>query len=243
MDSRRLLAEVARMREKLPSTEQLAAQDPQVQATRQRFQQVQEQQKVAQAKEQKAWREAQAWRKANPIRTWLHDHGLKSGRLRELNDAWIAAGDRVKVLEQAETQAHKESREAWHSAEVRANVELSPRRIEIEELHRRALERQKDERQQQRSQGKSAGLVEREFKALAAKRAVRANGYSDRSENWAENTPELLRRVVDKYNSEPKEVREIRLQKLLQDPKTMRELSGLMDERRQNIEQSNQLSR
>ena len=44
MDSRRLLAEVARMREKLPSTEQLAAQDPQVQATRQRFQQVQEQQ-------------------------------------------------------------------------------------------------------------------------------------------------------------------------------------------------------
>lgn len=243
MDSRGLLAEVARMREKLPSTEQLAAQDPQVQATRQRFQQVQEQQKVAQAKEQKAWREAQAWRKANPIRTWLHDHGLKSGRLRELNDAWIAAGDRVKVLEQAETQAHKESREAWHSAEVRANVELSPRRIEIEELHRLALERQKDERQQQRSQGKSAGLVERELKALAAKRAVRANGYSDRSENWAENTPELLRRVVDKYNSEPKEVREIRLQKLLQDPKTMRELSGLMDERRQNIEQSNQLSR
>ena len=69
--------------------------------------------------------------------------------------------------------------------------------------------------------GASAGLVEREFKALAAKRAVRANGYSDRSENWAENTPELLRRVVDKYNSEPKEVREIRLQKLLQDPKTM----------------------
>ena len=243
MDSRGLLAEVARMRERLPSTEQLAAQDPQVQATRQRFQQVQEQQKVAQAKEQKAWREAQAWRKANPIRTWLHDHGLKSGRLRELNDAWIAAGDRVKVLEQAETQAHKESREAWHSAEVRANVELSPRRIEIEELHRRALERQKDERQQQRSQGKSAGLVEREFKALAAKRAVRANGYSDRSENWAENTPELLRRVVDKYNSEPKEVREIRLQKLLQDPKTMRELSGLMDERKQNIERSNQLSR
>ena len=110
-------------------------------------------------------------------------------------------------------------------------------------MHRRALERQKDERQQQRSQGKSAGLVEREFKALAAKRAVRANGYSDRSESWAENTPELLRRVVDKYNSEPKEVREIRLQKLLQDPKTMRELSGLMDERRQNIEQSNQLSR
>ena len=49
--------------------------------------------------------------------------------------------------------------------------------------------------------------------------------------------------MVDKYNSEPKEVREIRLQKLLQDPKTMRELSGLMDERRQNIEQSNQLSR
>ena len=243
MNAKELMEEVNRRRKDLPSTEQLAAQDPQVQATRQRFQQVQEQQKVAQTKEQKAWREAQAWRKANPIRTWLHDHGLKSGRLRELNDAWIAAGDRVKVLEQAETQAHKESREAWHSAEVRANVELSPQRLKIEELHRLALERQRDERQQQRSRGKSAGLVEREFKALAAKRAVRANGYSDRSENWAENTPELLRRVVDKYNSEPKEVREIRLQKLLQDPKTMRELSGLMDERRQNIEQSNQLSR
>ena len=66
MDSRRLLAEVARMREKLPSTEQLAAQDPQVQATRQRFQQVQEQQKVAQAKEQKAWRR--------------HRHGVRPAR-------------------------------------------------------------------------------------------------------------------------------------------------------------------
>ena len=243
MNAKELMEEVNRRRKDLPSTEQLAAQDPQVQETRQRFQQVQEQQKVAISTEQKAWRAEQAWRKANPVRTWLHDRGLMtSGRLQELSETWSAAVDRVKVLEQVEAQAHRDSRDAWHRAEVLANVELSPERTKIEKLHRLALERQRDERQQQRSQGKSAGLVEREFKALAAKRAVRANGYSDHSQDWKE-TPKELRDIVDAFNREPKELQAKALRELMADDTSRKGLQALMERREQALERSHQFSR
>ena len=72
-------------------------------------------------------------------------------------------------------------------------------------------------------------MLARDFKSLAARRELRMAGSRDDSEDWARNTPEALRKVVEQYNRTPKERREAVLRATLDDPERRGALQAMMD--------------
>ena len=100
--------------------------------------------------------------------------------------------------------------------------------------------------QQQRAErqaGIKREMLARDFKALAVRRELRMAGSRDDSEDWAKNTPEALRKVVEQYNRTPKERREAVLQATLDDSKRRGALQAMMDARDRAIAQERSYSR
>jgi hypothetical protein len=76
--------------------------------------------------------------------------------------------------------------------------------------------------------------VIRDFKDLAASRAMQRTGYGDRSEEWRA-TPKGLREAIDRFNAQPKKAQERALERMAQEPKGVRELQQWIAERRQRV--------
>ena len=214
MDSRRLLDEVRRMREKLPRPEDLADRDPQVIRAREKAAAAAAEVQKARDTRAKAHADAREWREAHPMRAWLHDKGLKAGRMNELDAVWLEAGERLKVLKPAAEHASQQAQAEHEQARRRAFTEQVPQLTEIERWHQLAYQKQKAEaeaakrleqqqraeRQQQNERTQDAAA----FEAVAKWRAERQPGMKDGDPDW-HKLPMPTRRIIDRFNQSPAE--------------------------------------
>lgn len=91
----------------------------------------------------------------------------------------------------------------------------------------RAAEREKQREEQARAE------LAREFRGLASRRAMKAHGFTDSSRKW-QATPELLREIIDDYNSRPKEQQERVLAAWMRDPEQSKDIAAMIEQRREN---------
>ena len=77
----------------------------------------------------------------------------------------------------------------------------------------------------------------REFRDMAARRATKATGYRDSSDEW-KATPKLLREIIDDYNKQPNEVQERGLSAWVRDPDKSKAIAIMIKERRENVRQN-----
>jgi hypothetical protein len=96
------------------------------------------------------------------------------------------------------------------------------------ELMKQAVELGKKRQEQARAE------LAREFRGLAARRAMKAHGFTDSSRKW-QATPELLREIIDDYNSRPKEQQERALAAWMRDPEQSKTIAAMIEQRRENI--------
>jgi hypothetical protein len=97
------------------------------------------------------------------------------------------------------------------------------------ELHRQ----QAAEKQAALERREREGVI-RDFKDLAASRAMQRWGYTDQSEEWRA-TPAALREKIDRYNAMGEKARERELERLAARPKAVGELQQWIGERRQRV--------
>jgi hypothetical protein len=134
--------------------------------------------------------------------------------------------------------------EGWRQTLHQAQAE--ERRAEgvrQEQQRQRQVEAERIQRERQAQEARQAReLVERQrtveqFEQLAARRAAKAFGYTDRSEDWRA-TPEGLRERIDRFNALAPEARKAVLERLVQEPARGRgldDLQRLMDQRRELV--------
>jgi hypothetical protein len=67
---------------------------------------------------------------------------------------------------------------------------------------------------------------------MAARRAMKAHGYTDSSQRW-QSTPKLLREIIDEYNSRPKEQQERGLAAWMRDPEQSEAIAAMIEQRRE----------
>ena len=119
-------------------------------------------------------------------------------------------------------------------ADVLADQRLERQQPGLAAANRRAgevvRERQQAERQQ-KQQAREREQTVAEFKSLATKRKMKAHGYSDRGGKWRD-TPEPLKNMVEKYNSQPKQAQAQFLEWMRQEPKVREKVADLMQEAR-----------
>jgi len=106
---------------------------------------------------------------------------------------------------------------------------------------------QKAEQERQAKERQAKALAEKaqrqrdelgmEFRGLAAKRAIKASGYRDSSDEW-KATPKLLREVIDDYNKQPKEVQERGLSAWVRNPEKSKAIATMIEQRRENMRQN-----
>ena len=100
------------------------------------------------------------------------------------------------------------------------------------DLTRRVDAHRAAERKKQREEQARAELA-REFRGLAARRAMKAHGFTDGSNKW-QATPEPLRAIIDDYNRRPKEQQERALAAWMRDPQQSKAIAALIEQRREN---------
>ena len=141
--------------------------------------------------------------------------------------------DRLKA--QAEKTRDQIVYETLHDSFLKAWAKRVIERIEPELTRRvdayKTAERAKQEEQRRQEQARQE--LEREFKGMALRRAMKARGYTDSSPSW-QATPKLLREIIDEYNRQPKERQERDLAAWLRDTEKSKSIATLIEQRRQN---------
>lgn len=152
MDSRSLLAEVKRMRERLPSVQSLVERDPEYQAAQRRVYQVDDQLEKAQAQAARAVQAVADWREVHKIRTWAHDRGVLASPLVTLEGRAEAAAQRVHELAPAVQGAQRRLSRQQQLSERAALGQLAPHRESLDRWYARALQLQQREREAERQE-------------------------------------------------------------------------------------------
>ena len=161
---------------------------------------------------------ARNWQKTDDEMNWQDAKNRRN--LDEINEeGWPMNNDRQLVIQQAAEQAAAKHPELVRQARAAQNL--------INEENRRERERQAQEHAQM--------ALEREFKGLAANRAMQANGYTDNSQKW-QATPKLLREIIDLYNSHTKDSQERGLAEWMRDPEKSKAIKAMIEERKENTE-------
>ena len=254
LPAEQLAREVNRMRNALTSPDAAAQRDPAYIEARQRAEDLAQQKRQADQEQAAMERQAVHLREKHGIRTWLHDSGLmRFDKLVVAEAMGREAGMQSLQLAPKAMQAEAEAKARYHEAESRQWLENAPQNDRIERYAKLAQEKAKQERderqrmeQQQRAERQAEikrEMLARDFKSLAARRELRMAGSRDDSEDWARNTPEALRKVVEQYNRTPKERREAVLRATLDDPERRGALQAMMDARDRAIKQDRSYSR
>jgi hypothetical protein len=162
---------------------------------------------------------------------------------RQLRDRVLELGGRVKEWVQGLWQGREQAleREGMHSerevARERPTLDLEA----IKARGRAASDRWREALHERQAQAKQQVLelaarerVVKGFQELAMRRADRAFGYRDQSEEWRA-TPAYLRQAIDRYNALPEAVRAAALERVCKEPKQVRELERGLEERQQRV--------
>ena len=224
MSAAELAAEINRLRP--PPVHTLVERDPGVIAADQERLALQERHWQTQTREVMAAMEAEQWRQAHPLRGKAHDAGV-------WRSAYLAARaqleaearqERLTVAPRIE-EASLKGRQARSDAEARITSEQAPARERVAELER--IQAQKRER----------AALERDFKGMAAKRAMKAHGWADTGRQW-QATPPLLRVIIDEYNRRPKDQQERALSAWMRDLEKSKAIAILIERRREHIREN-----
>jgi len=125
------------------------------------------------------------------------------------------------------TQARDNALDAWAR---RIMERIEPDLTQRVEAYR-AAERAR-QREQQRQEQAQAALAE-EFEAIATFRALQTRGYKDGGMKW-QATPQLLKKIVDLYNSHPKDKQDRALSAWVRDPEKSKEIATLIGQHKEN---------
>jgi hypothetical protein len=125
------------------------------------------------------------------------------------------------------------------SGRARAAVPLDLEQVKAR--GRQASDQWRKELHSQQAAQKQAALEQREreqvvkeFKELAARRAMQMSGYRDRSEEWLA-TPEKLRKTIDQFNALAPAAQELALERMAQKPALVRDLRQGIEQRRVQV--------
>ena len=157
MDSRSLLAEVRRMRDRLPSVPDLMSRDHEYTAALGRAQHAGDQLEQAQAAQAQAAQAVEDWRDGHRLRTWAHDRGVLAGPLVTLEGRVAEAAERVQELTPLVRAAQRRLARQHELSERAALGQLVPHRESLDGWHARALKLQDQERKQGDSRGRPSG--------------------------------------------------------------------------------------
>ena len=116
--------------------------------------------------------------------------------------------------------------ERWEAAKAEKDRQ---QKAEQERIAKEKQARADAEKEQRRR-----GELGREFRDMAARRAMKASGYRDSSDEW-KATPKLLREIIDDYNKQPKEVQERALSVWVGDPEKSKAIAIMIEQRRENV--------
>jgi hypothetical protein len=136
-------------------------------------------------------------------------HAAKLRELEEQREAnraeWQKLGPRIE-------EAGLQVQHLRSQAQQRISAEQAPtlaKVAELEELRREKVrqefEQQKRQQAEKKAERERAGRAQG-LPAMAAKREMKASGWSDRGEQW-KAAPEGLKKLIDGYNAAPKEMR------------------------------------
>ena len=153
LDSRRLLSEVKRMRERLPRVQDLAVEDPEYKAAMRHLYNVADRIGQAEDRQREAGQAVADWREAHKLRAWAHDNGLMpasplmtlEGLAREAESQADALGPTMKGAQRRLQRQRKLSESA-------ALSKLAPHQESINAWYARALQLQQRERQAERQE-------------------------------------------------------------------------------------------
>ncbi len=132
----------------------------------------------------------------------------------------------VMLREQAETThdkiAYERFNEGFYQTWARRVLERT------EPALTRCVEAHRAEKQEHERQALERAKLEHEFKGMAARRAVKAHGYTDGSQQWRA-TPEALRKMIDDYNRQPQEARERTLAIWMRHPEKSKTIATMIE--------------
>ena len=118
--------------------------------------------------------------------------------------------------------------ERWEAAKAE---KVRQQKAEQERIAKEKQARAEAEKEQQRRDE-----LGREFRDMAARRAMMASGYRDSSDEWLA-TPKLLREIIDDYNKQPKEAQERGLSAWVRDQEKSKALCTMIGLRRENVKE------
>lgn len=230
MSAADLAAEIKRLRPQAVAN--LVAGDADVAEAAEVKQRWQKAVELGQRREWEAEKAAHDWREENPKRAWLHDKGLsQSPRLRELaqlqeqgRQEWQKAAPRA---EEAATR----HRSAEGYARERIRQEQAPVLLKLAELEKLHQDKARQERAAEAAR-QEREAVPKDFRSMAASRAVKAYGWGDSGSKW-QAAPEQLKKLIDGYNAAPKAAQPAILERILSDAGRREQVRELMAEQRQ----------
>ena len=144
-----------------------------------------------------------------------------------------------RMKEQAEKTRDKIVYETLYDSFPKAWAKRVMERIEPDLTRRveayRAAERANQEAQRRQEHARQE--LEREFRNMATRRAMKAHGYRDTSDDW-QATPRPLRELIDDYNRRPKAQQERDLAAWMRDPEKSQAIATLIERRREYIREN-----
>ncbi len=188
--------------------------------------------------------QAEAWREAHKVQTRLHDMGIRQApALRELEEERDAQRTEWQRLGPRVLDAEQRTRSARDMAHLRIQLDQAPALDKVAELEKlRQVKARQELEQKQRQDAEKRAERERQnvpedFAAMARKRELKANGWSDRGEQW-QAAPDGLKKMIDDYNALPEVVRAVVLERISSDSRGGDKLRDLMAEQRQNYREN-----
>ena len=153
MDSRQLLDEVRRMRERLPRVQDLAVEDPEYKAAMRHLYLVADLIGQAEDRQREAARAVVEWREAHRLLSWAHDNGLMpASSLMTLEGLAREAENQADALAPAMKSAQRRLERQRKLSESAVLARLAPHQESINAWYSRALQLQQRERQAERQE-------------------------------------------------------------------------------------------
>lgn len=219
MSAPQLWEQIERIRP--PSMSALIERDPAVVDSLLQVHALEDQLNQANARGGEARRETLGWREAHPLRAKVHDLGLvQAAYLLEREEILHDVQRQREALAPRKVEAEQRLEALREQITPRIVAEQAPLRTRLAELE--AIAQQKTTQEAARKE------LEREFRGMAASRAMKAYGYGDNGKAW-QATPKLLREVIDEYNRRPKALQEGSLAGWLDDPEKFKSIATMIE--------------
>lgn len=150
-------------------------------------------------------------------------------------ETWTAAQSRARTLRKRVERIASYSPDRGSYDKAQKKAEKTMKRIQPQWAAR--IQSAREEVQRQEMAKREWEAVPKEFANMAFRREVKANGWSDKGDQW-QAAPEGLRKLIDRYNAKAKETRTVILESILSDTSRHELIRGLMTKQRENYQEN-----